>query len=248
MIEASSSGRRELIDLVARHRAQVAALARPYGRPGIPLEDLEAEGTIGLIEAAARFDAAHGAEFATYASWWIHKRIRECAARHHCVVRFPRYQIERIRRSRIAERELAAERGRRPTGEEIARRSGLTVAEVEFLRARYPRQVSLDDPVDPRHDLRIADILADRDQPSPDYAVVLRETLERVRRMLRRLPSRYREVLSKRFGLDGAEPMTLAELGASLSLSRERVHQIERQALRVLRRELVRVAPGPPGC
>lgn len=233
-----SPGRQRLIGLIVRHRAQVAAVARQYAHRGVPFEDLEAEGTIGLIEAAARFDPSHGAEFATYASWWIQKRVRECATRHACVVRFPRYQVERIRRSRQAERELMVERGRRPTGEEIAGRSGLSAAEVDALRARYPRQVSLEDPVDSRHDLRIADVLADRRQPAADLALMMRETVDRMLRMLRDLPSRYREVLSRRYGLDGSEPMTLGELGVALSLSRERVHQIERQALRVLRRQL----------
>lgn len=245
MHDARTTGRHRLVELIAAHRSQVAALARQHHHRGVALEDLEAEGTIGLIEAAARFDASHGAEFGTYAAWWIQKRIRECASRQASMVRLPRYQLERIRRSRQAERELAAERGRRPTAEEIADRSGMTVTEIEFLRARFPRQVSLDDPVDARHELRIVDVLADPRSLSPDLGIVLRETLDRMLRMICELPARYREVLSKRYGLDGTEPMTLAELGMALSLSRERVHQIERQALRVLRRQLTAFPPRP---
>ena len=175
----------------------VAWLARDFLYTGVSREDLESEGRLGLLDAALRFDPAHGVQFITYASWWARRRMQLFAARHARVVRRP------------------LSRGKsRP---------------VEWS------EVSIDEPVGRGAKLRWSDVLADPSARAPVAELLLSEETTLVARAVGELPPLWARVVTLRFGLDGRPPMTLRAIGARLSLSRERVRQIEAKSLRRLR-------------
>lgn len=224
--------------LVEDHLGCVGRLLREYRVLGIDPDELRAEGHLGLVEAAWRFDRGRGVQFATYASWWIRKRLGVAVARQTGVVRIPRYRLDRLRRIRSAERELAGRLSRPADIGELAEAVDLDREEVGRLRSLRRREVSLDDVLDPESGLRISDTLASPVGSWPDAPLLEEEGSASVWRLVGRLSNRERLVLTMRFGLDDGEPRTLAEIGRTLRLSRERVRQIEERALRELRRQV----------
>jgi RNA polymerase primary sigma factor len=221
-------------DLVLRHRRCVLPLAWEYRHLGVPLEDLESEGNVGLLEAAARFDAGRGVSFLSYAAWWIRKCILQAVSRQALLVRLPRGRVEQLARIRRAERDLSARLSRAPTVEEIANEAGLRVRHVEGLLLQARREVSLDEPVGRDGTLRLEDVLAGP-AAGPDRLAALADGERLLHALVRLLPERQRVVVVLRYGLDGEEPRTLSEIAYGLDLSRERVRQIEAAALRALR-------------
>lgn len=224
--------------IVEENLGLVARLARTFRGFRVPVEDLEAEGRIGLFEAATRFDPGHGVKFSTYATWWVLKRIREATAAQATLVRVPRSRVELRRRARAAETDLRVALGRAPSAEEIAVAARIPADEIDVLRAEGRREVSLDDPVPDGGRLCFAEILPQTLVPSPDDAALLEDGRLRIERTLDRLPDRHRAVLVLRYGLDGAAPKALAEIAQTYGISRERVHQLEREAIARLRRLL----------
>ncbi len=193
--------------LVEEHLGFVIKVASLYRRCGIPFEDLVAEGRLGLVEAARRFDPAKGCQFATYAGWWVRKSILQMISTGGRVVHVPEYQMERRRRAR--------EQGRRD--------------EVH-------REISLDAPVRQDGRERMADCLRDAGSRDPEQTLLDRERRDRLARALRHLRSHELLVLERRFGLHAEEPETLDMIGRVVGLSRERVRQIEGEGLERLRR------------
>jgi RNA polymerase sigma factor (sigma-70 family) len=177
----------------------VSWLAREFLYTGVAREDLEAEGRLGLFEAALRFDLSHGAQFLTYASFWSRRRMQTFVARHARIVRRPASRI-------------GAPRGR--------------------------DEVSLDQPIGPGSLLLWQDVLVDRDTPRALDALVGAEDAALISSAAHELPPQWRKIIVRRFGLDGRPPMTLAAVGHSLGLSRERVRQIEVKAMERLRGRL----------
>jgi RNA polymerase sigma factor (sigma-70 family) len=223
-------------DLVESHLFYVIQVAREYRNLGIPLEDLMAEGNLGLMEAAGRFDRTRGVKFISYATWWIRKRIMDLVSRQASLVRMPKYRLEKLRMIRAVERELRGLLGRNPTVEEIARSGSMTVAEVEALGRQSQREISLDTVVNIESGMKLEEIVAERASCPPDAGVLGESDDSFVVRYLEHLPRRQREILSLHFGLGGCKAMTLAEIGRRLGISRERVRQLERQGLVRLRR------------
>jgi RNA polymerase primary sigma factor len=223
-------------DWVESQRGSIYWVAREYRHLGVPLEDLLSEGTVGLLEAAARFDPARGVKFASYAIWWIRKRICEIVMRQAGIVRLPRHRLRHLSRIRAAERDATAALGRPPTSEEIASQAGLRTSEVELLLRLSTREISLCALVNADSNLSVEEILPQQNLRSPDDALLREDLRALVSRILSRIPRREAEIVSMRFGLDERPPRTLAEVGRRFGLSRERVRQVESRALRSLRR------------
>ncbi len=224
---------------IEAHRGTIAWVAREYRHFGVPMEDLAAEGVVGLLEAAARFDPARGVKFASYASWWIRKRVRDTVMRQTALVRVPCYRLRHLAQIRAAEREATAAFGRHPSSVEIAEFAGLRPCEVEFLLSLATREISLGTIVSAESGQCLEDTLAQQGLDAPGDALLREDRLALLERLLARLPDRQRAIVSARFGLCGARRSTLAELGRRFGLSRERVRQVENRALAILRKMLV---------
>ena len=230
--------RPECPDWINSHRGSIFWVARDYRHLGVPLEDLLAEGIVGLLEAASRFDPARGVKFVSYASWWIRKRICDAVSRQAALVRLPRYRLRHLSLVRAAEREAAFLLGRAPTTEEIAKTAGMRTRDVDLLLGLSTREISLDALVNPDSGLSIEETLPQQAMGSPDEALLRDERLSILERILARLPLRESQILTMRFGLDGRPPRTLADVSRRFGLSRERVRQIEARSLESLRRLL----------
>jgi RNA polymerase sigma factor (sigma-70 family) len=212
----------------------VVALARRYRHPQLSLLDLVQEGSLGLIKAVDRFQYRRGLKFSTYATWWIRQAILIAIADTGRTIRLPVHVGAAVNRLAAARRSLWRELGREPTAVEVAHRLGLPEQRVAEIEQAAVPMASIDAPGS--SDVPLAEFIADLQAATPDAPLHAQELQREVRRALESLGERERRVLELRFGIESARPHTLAEAGEQLGISRERVRQIEQQAVGRLRR------------
>jgi RNA polymerase primary sigma factor len=211
----------------------VVSIVRRYARPDLPLSDLIQEGNVGLMKAVDRFQYRRGFKFSTYATWWIRQAMTRAFADSGRTIRLPLHALEAMQRLRRIHATLTAGLGREPTEAELAGRSGLPDSKVRLILDSIQRPRSLETPVG--EDAQLGDFLADAGAPRPDEAALDEDRTTQIERSLARLSDKERMLLRLRFGLAGCSEHTLEEIGAHLSVTRERIRQIEAKALRKLR-------------
>ena len=216
----------------------VVNIARGYTGKGLSLQDLIEEGNLGLLRAVEGFDPAIGTRFSTYASYWIKQSIKRALINSAKTIRIPAYMVELLSKWRRATTRLADELGRTPTPEEIARVLGLPRKKLPIIKKAI-RIYNLTPQTDQAEaGWSLGEMIMDERMQTPEDALVENDNLIHVLRQLEIMDQREATVLSMRFGLDGHVPRTLKEIGESLGLTRERVRQIETEALNKLAESL----------
>ena len=230
------AGDRASLELMIKSNLRfVITIAKEYQGRGLPLEDLIAEGNMGLVRATTRYDETVGVKFTTYAVWWIRQGILSALAEKARMVRLPVNKIKHLSKLERIAANLKQELGREPTVEEIADLAEMNPRQVQDLLDASRWHISLDMPIDDGPDTSLIELLADKDQQTPEAKVLERAMSEEVRQALDSLSPREARVLRLYFGINSGECMTLEQIGNILNLTKERVRQIRDKALNSLK-------------
>ncbi|MEN1682146.1 MAG: RNA polymerase sigma factor RpoD/SigA [Planctomycetota bacterium] len=209
----------------------VVNIARGYSGKGLGLQDLIEEGNLGLLRAVEGFDPAMGTRFSTYASYWIKQSIKRALINTGKTIRIPAYMVELLSKWRRATSRLTEELGRSPTPEEVGRVLGLPKKKLPIIKKAIKIYNATPQTDQTDAGWTLGDMVTDENQLSPDEHLLESDSLRHVLEMLKEMDEREATVLRLRFGLGGVEPRTLKEIGEQLGLTRERVRQIETEAL-----------------
>lgn len=232
LVDDGMAAREHLINANSR---LVISVAKKYIGRGVPFLDLIQEGNIGLIRAAKKFDWRRGHKFSTYATWWIRQAVTRAIADQGRTIRVPVHMGDQINRLLRASHQLTQELGRDPTVAELAEALNVTVRKAEQMIQVARRPISLETPTDDEEESVLGDFIPDEDSPAPAEMVTSQMLREQLSDILDTLPPREVRILQLRYGLLDGETYTLEEVGRKLGVTRERVRQIEAQALSRLR-------------
>lgn len=224
--------------LIEKNLRLVVSVAKKYrgASPGLSLEDLVQEGNLGLIKAVDRFDPERGYRFSTYATHWVRQAVGRAVANKGRIIRVPVHQGEKIREARGVRNDLLATLGREPTEDEIAKMLGWTPEEVHLTMTSTADATSLDRPLLAGDGtVLVGDFVVDEMSSEATENVVRDLEISHLKAIVETLPERCRQVVIRRYGLDGREPATLAEIGGELGVTKERVRQLQHEAERRLK-------------
>jgi RNA polymerase primary sigma factor len=216
-------------------RLVISIACRYLGRPGLEFDDLIQEGNLGLMRAARGFDATFGTKFSTYATWWIKQSIGRAISNKASLIRVPIPAAEKERIVNGARRRFQATTGREPSIEELSELTGKSAQEITAALSVRKEVVSYDMPVGSNEEGSLSDLLADETEAYTEGTFMKHAFEDSVQGLLAKLPERQRYVVKRRYGLDGGRCLTLAEIGQEIGVTRERVRQIQKVALRKLR-------------
>jgi RNA polymerase sigma factor (sigma-70 family) len=240
-------GQRARQRLIECNLRLVLHLIQHYRDCGLPFGDLVQEGNIGLIKAVERYDPQRGVRFATYAGWWIKQTVLRAVADQGQAIRLPPAVRDELRRLQRTAARLEARLGRAPTCHQVAEELGISEQRAQQLRCWDHTFLSLEAPVSDGRDTRLADLIPDRDAPSLEELIERRQLRERLSNAMdAHLGLRDRTLLRLRFGLDGSQSRTLKQVARALGVTRERARQVEKRALKQLRRAGVLYELGMP--
>ena len=224
--------------LIRSNLRLVVKIAHDFKGLGLPLLDLISEGNTGLMRAVEKFDPSKGAKLSSYAAWWIKQSMRRALANQARTIRIPVQSASKIAKIQAARQKLAEELKREPSDKEIADEINLTERTVTGLRLGKTTTISLHDPIQHGEDGEFRDIIPDEKTTAPDEMVQDEEILSHMLKLTDQLEERERTILELRFGLNGEKPKTLEEVSCKIGRTRERVRQIQNQALDKLRQML----------